>query len=310
MKKPLTGVPAQTRTRPFVKWRFAAFLAVFVLAALVASPGFLRPAKGAAPPRGPWADQYIFEQYPEMTLNNKQYKLTTEVDSSEIGEFVCSATAFGYDDDGIRREKGCSVSLIESLSNDYALAVKYEGHDGYFIFADKLYAPATLGDFINDTNLLYNLVFDQKGNRIEYLRLESGKSSITYKFPEADDITSAISELLLSNISATAASPENRLKYDYMCAFVYLDVIGNGIHGWAIYPDGYIVIKIPECSAGFYIGEEEAQAFIEYVQANGVKDRQVNKTVLIIAIAAFVIMAAVFIRSSAREARAKTADKP
>ena len=339
MKKSFGGIPA----RPIVKWGFAALLAVFVLAALVL--GGFPVAHAASDPFVLWKDKTVPEQYPEMMIDGKQYKYTLAVKidplkgpSEIIGESVGNATAFGYDEEGLRREKACSVYLIKSLSEDYALAVKYEKDkknedeenkdeenkdedneaEKYFIFVDKSYAPSTLGDFITDANLLQNLVFDQKSsNRIEYIRAESKKSTITYRFPKTDDITavtSKISDLLRSNASAKIAGPENREEHDYMRAFVSLDVIGNGLIDWVIYPDGYIIIKTPECSAGFYIGEDEAKAFIDYVQAHGVKDGSlsaVNKIVLVVAIIALVIFAAVFMVGNAREeARSKPAEEP
>ena len=241
-------------------------------------------ANALEPPYISWEERIVPNQFTETLhddteyhspgASNNPYVIPPKIDESEIGGLLCQATATGYDDYGTAHTIDCRVFSLNSISAAYAVAVEYEGYEGYFPFVNESYMPETLGVMIDDLGLHKNLV----RNRITYYRWPNylngdGPSSITYKMP--DD--SALWGLLLSNVSATGAKNEGdfprMVDHEFMVASVFLDVIGGGVRELHIYPGGTLFVSLPKHNTiRFSVGETTVKSFMEHVRTHGDTD--------------------------------------
>ena len=192
---------------------------------------------------------------------------TASINASETSELIGRTTSSGYD--GYEDKTytiNCEVYSLKSISDKCAVAVKYEGHDGYYPFRNPYYEPSTLGDLIIDLNLRDNLVF----NRIHYGYFEDDiYVSLVYSLPDY----SVIWDLLLSD---TALKNEGDMHdgvpfmgVPIMDISVDVNVIGYKNISLAGTADGYLQTNILDTGKTFFIGTDKVQVFIDYVKTNG-----------------------------------------
>jgi len=218
----------------------------------------------------PWDERPVTQQFGTITFNGFDYwtnPATASIYASETGELIGRTTSSGYD--GYEDKTytiNCDVYSLKSISEKCAVAVKYEGHDGYYPFRNPYYVPSTLGDLINDLNLRDNLVF---GKVYEEAPADNNFSMKAYTLPN----TSVIWELLLSD---TSLKNEGDMRDDVpfmfasiMSVSVDVNVIGYKNISLAVDADGYMQTNILDTGKTFFIGKDKVQAFIDYVKTNG-----------------------------------------
>jgi len=244
-------------------------------------------ANAATPAYIHWKDRSIPNQYVKIMFGGNgywssnyfgitnPYTQTKETDISEIGEFIRQTVAVaGYNDFeyDIRNTVNCKVYSLKSVSARYAVAVEYEGYDGYYMFINRYYTPETLGDMIDCLGLSRDTVINRDIFLVILYRYASCERegeplSIRYKIPDG----SAIWDLMLANTSAAGArykknSPHN---IDFMDAHIYTGN-SNGVLWISIYPDGSLIVLLPLANTMKFVGDEDTiRTFVEYVQVHG-----------------------------------------
>jgi len=228
----------------------------------------------------PWNEKTITQKFNLLTFNGFEYTVsivsygaeytTLEVDYSKVGMFLGNAMLRGYDvGDGDKEYmESCEVFAIKSVSKECAVAVKYEGHSGYYPFVNHYYFPQTLGNLIDDLNLRENLVFTTIHN--EYF--ENGVFTMATYSIDADSI---IWEMLLSDTSLPNQAENNQYNpmwfVSLMSVGVDIEVIGCRNVSIAVSENGYLQTNILGTAKSFFIGKDKVQAFVNYVLGNGSK---------------------------------------
>jgi hypothetical protein len=215
----------------------------------------------------PWDEMLINRQFSTITFNGHEYWTSYYpiiIDAALIGEQIDSTTLNGYD---IYEEKqytiNCEVYSVKTISDEWAVAVKYDGHDGYYPFRyiNYNYMPATLGDLIDDLNLRENLVFGPIYDN----------SSMVYTLPDP----SVIWDLLLADTSLkldTSIIDEGGVVLsgvELMGVSIDVEVLGHKNISLSVTADGYLQTNILDTGKAFFIGMDKVQAFIDYVKTNG-----------------------------------------
>jgi len=249
--------------------------------------------KAEQPPYINWEERTIPNQYIKILFNgndywtsnyfgvNNPYTQIREIDISKIGEFIYQTEAIaGYDYFEYDTEItiNCEIYSLKSISVNYAVAVKYDGYDGYFAFINQSYMPETLNDLINDLNLSKNS-FAHDTLRNDLFLVRDNILSVRYALPDY----SSLWELLLSNTTSKGSKYDK--DYPRSGGIIYssiLDDVINKISYLRINIDGSLIITFPlGDSVMFSINEDTIQTFMEYVRMHGEEyeeDKEVSET--------------------------------
>jgi hypothetical protein len=224
----------------------------------------------------PWDDMTITQKFRTVMFNGIEYTVSTvlfdpsgsefgtlEISPSEITGLIGVATSGGYGDHN-ENTINCEIYSLRSISSECAIAVKYEGHDGYYPFKNPYYLPETLGDLIDGLNLRENLVF----NRVHYDYFEDDTYNTyiasVYTLPDY----SVIWDLLLADTSAKNEA-EIMNTVSVMDISIDVKVIGYRNISLSVNDSGYLQTNILDTGKSFYIGEDTVRAFVDYVLSNG-----------------------------------------
>ena len=216
-----------------------------------------------------WEDMAIYEQFYDIELNGISYSARRViVPADRLGESLGTITAHGWDEyaelDGqdANRYINADIFAITKINPDCAVAVRYEGHDTVYACVNSRYRPETLGQFIEDLNLLEEISF---GMVYYEWRSPSGRRA-TIRFDDVDD--QIIKDHLLTELDAENVYDESRLHEmprKIMGASVNIPLLGYQNISLSVQEDGYIKTNILDTGKLFYIGEDKTQAFVDYV---------------------------------------------
>ncbi len=215
-----------------------------------------------------WEDMELYEQYYSLEFGGTQYFARGgEVPAERIGAELGDITAVGWDEyasaAGQDAERCIAAVLyeIEGISPECAAAVRYEGAETCYAAVNSYYRPGNLGQFIDDLDLRENAVFGSVW--YEYRKLSG--SYATVRFDNVDSVR--IWDLLLS-----APAAEN--EYDeparddpkkILGISVSVPLLGYENISISVMENGYIMTNILDTGKMFFVGEENTQAFVDYV---------------------------------------------
>lgn len=101
-----------------------------------------------------WNELSESDKYPYFMYNNTEYHMTNTYYSSDEVEFLFNDCIYGIDEyTNERHEKQVSVYTIKNTDESYAVAIRIDD-DLYRKYGNSGYAPKTLGDYLNGTDLL------------------------------------------------------------------------------------------------------------------------------------------------------------
>ncbi len=215
-----------------------------------------------------WGDMEIYEQYSEITVDGLTYQAGWgEVPSERLGTQLATVSARGWDEyadlAGQDANRYCDAAVYEmiGISSRCAVAVKYEGSDICYCAVNSFYRPGTLGQFIEDLDLQHTLTVNWAS--YEYHKPLSGPASILFENLDADRFW----DLLLSGVSAE--NEYDDLDFDLpdtiLDVCVSVPMLGYENISVSIREEGYIITNILSTGKMFYVGEENTQAFVDYV---------------------------------------------
>lgn len=208
-----------------------------------------------------WSDLEVQRKFQIITYNNTEYS-TTNINVLElidgdscVGNYLCATTSTGYSiyENGKEYTINCEIYALNNISTECAVAVKFEGYEGFYSYKNQMYYPETLGNLINDLNLRENLEM----NHIYY-------NGNYYTLPDM----SVVWELLLSD-TWVKNSGEANYGIEQIGLSVNVKVLGHMNISLSINEEGYLITNILDTGKSFYIGKDKVNEFIKYVQENG-----------------------------------------
>lgn len=193
-----------------------------------------------------WDERTLPTQFMEFDLNGIDYNTKDHIiEDSYIGGFLGAVTMEGQD---VYEERMYSINAevfgINSISSNCAVAVKFNGSDSYYVYTNRSYSPATLGELVdalklNDTISFGTLTPDDKTFVADY-----DKSIISVLLNEYRDCATLFDYAGYRRLFSVSASVE---------------MLGITNKSFAVTEDGYITTNIMERGYAFYIGEYKAR---------------------------------------------------
>lgn len=205
----------------------------------------------------PWNCKEVFEQFTFVEYNGGTYSIRSRntLSKDKVGKKLGTATMRGYD---IYEDKThtttCAIHEIKGIDSSRFIAIKYQGHEGYYVFNMRHYydPPATLGDLISALNLTETFPL----TTIYY-------NSKEYGLTEAD--SDALWNMILKHSDAETLETENIPSGKKKLTFVIVsEELGTDNLSWALYDNGYIVTNIESYGYRYYIGEDTVDEIVKY----------------------------------------------
>ena len=221
-----------------------------------------------------WEDLEIYSQYPQIIVNGLEYQAAWgEVSPSQLGGKFGNITAYGWDEyantAGEDAARHCSAAIyeIQNISTQWAVAVQYEGTGTYYAAINNSYRPDTLGEFIEDTDLKNTLTVSWASYK--YHKPVSGDTEVRFENIDVHKVF----DLLLSNTEAVNeySDLDNEQPEKLLDICVSVPLLGYENISLSVREDGYIITNILSTGKKFFVGEENTQAFVDYVlrECNG-----------------------------------------
>ena len=207
-----------------------------------------------------WEEIPIYERYSSFSLGKgkRYFNGGKEISSEYLGEKLCTLDFSGTDLKlNIERETTGEIYLIDGIADECALAVRYEGTEGYYISINNDYKTESIGDMINDLNLTETLNF---GKVYDY------NNNVSY---EVDD--EVIWDILLGDTSI-----ENYNLYDYEYEHneppiqieIEIPLLKIESKDFGITDYGFLRTDLLGIDARFFIGFDAYDEFVEYISEN------------------------------------------
>lgn len=218
-----------------------------------------------------WEELKIYQQYPTVSWNDTEYRgRNGEIPKEQLGAELAAITARGMDEydliAGQDANRYCNATIYEiaGISTECAVAVLYEGCATYYAAVNSSYRPETLGQFILDLNLQETLTFGQAN--YSYRKKLSGTYATVY-FENIDG--AKIWDMLLASPAAENVYSDWLLKEEQPKKLLGLSVnvpmLGYENISISVLEKGYLMTNILDTGKLFYIGEENTEAFVDYV---------------------------------------------
>ena len=211
---------------------------------------------------------------PQIIVNGLEYQAAWgEVSPSQLGGKFGNITAYGWDEyantAGEDAARHCSAAIyeIQNISTQCAVAVQYEGTGTYYAAINNSYRPDTLGEFIEDTDLKNTLTVSWASYK--YHKPVSGDTEVRFENIDVHKVF----DLLLSNTEAVNeySDLDNEQPEKLLDICVSVPLLGYENISLSVREDGYIITNILSTGKKFFVGEENTQAFVDYVlrECNG-----------------------------------------
>ena len=206
-----------------------------------------------------WNQLGISEQYPEVSLGGEMFiSRVHKISIEQIGTLLSTVEMVQTDEKKRKHKINAELYEIKKISTRCAIAVHYEGYDGFYVFVNPSYQPNTLGDLIEDLNLKETMTF---GN-VYYSGLRDGDYvQIEYLLENLPEI---VWDMLLST-PEMPLSQDREYGEEWLAISINLSDFGYENIALSITKDGYLQTNLLETGKIFYIGEEKAEAFAKYI---------------------------------------------
>ena len=216
-----------------------------------------------------WAEKALYSKYPEFELGGTKYTTgAVWIDADKLGNAIGGTNAYGYDIyEDKSYEMGITVYEINGIDKNAAVAVSYNGFNGqYAVYYDVWYKPATLGEFMNALDLYENLTF----GTIYYTTFEyESYMTVEYKISSSEVIFDLLKDNeAVANVAESVSDYDMSFYENAMSMSVNVDILGIHNVSLSVSENGYIQTNILGTRKLFYIGEDKAEEFFNYVKTN------------------------------------------
>ncbi|MBQ9080757.1 MAG: hypothetical protein IJY27_06770 [Clostridia bacterium] len=210
----------------------------------------------------PWYCRAVNDQYSHMKYNGAEYNsrnYTGETLSDEyVGKKLGRSTAMGYDmyENDKLHTLGCAVYEISGVDPERLVAVKYDGHDGYYVFLKRARGDyGTLGELIEALNLT---------ETVALTRVYIGDESTQYALSTED---SAVLWEIFNSCSDALIWPEySGVNYGTVVSFsVTSEALGGNGLSWRVNSAGFLITNIESYVYYFNVGKDAVSKIEQYV---------------------------------------------
>ena len=194
-----------------------------------------------------WNEKTLPTQFMEFDLNGIYYNTKNHIiEGYHIGGILGTVTMEGQDvyEDKIH-SINAEVFSINGISTNCAVAVKFNGYNSYYVYTNRCYSPATLGELVDALDLNNTISFGT-------LSLEDDRTYVT-------DYDRAIIAELLNEYRDCEIRFDSNYHRKLFSVSTNVDMLGISNKSLAVTEDGYIKTNIMEWAYTFYIGEDKAK---------------------------------------------------
>jgi len=193
-----------------------------------------------------WNERTLPTQFMEFELNGIGYNTKDHIiEGSYIGGFLGTVTMEGQD---IYEDKIHSINAevfsICDISTECAVAVKFNGYDNYYVYINREYSPATLGELVDSLKLNDTISFGALTPDDRTLVTDYDRAVLTELLDEYRDCATLFDYTGHRKLFSVSAN---------------VDMLGISNKSLAVTEDGYITTNIMEWGYAFYIGEDKAK---------------------------------------------------
>lgn len=205
-----------------------------------------------------WDERTIQTQFRELNLNGIIYSTKDHsIESYHIGNILGAVTMQG---DDIYEDKLHSINAevfsISDISSNCAVAVKFNGHDKYYVYTNRDYFPSTLGELVESLKLNDTISFGQLTPDDRTLVSDYDRSILTELLNEYRDCS-------------TLFDYDGHIKL--FSTSTNVDMLGISNKSFAVTKDGYITTNIMEQGYSYYIGEDKAKEIADRLGINNIE---------------------------------------
>lgn len=212
-----------------------------------------------------WEEKDAPRRWTAFQRDGREYSVTgTPVDPALAEDPLWDVTLLGYDAYAEQtHEFAATAKKIRNVNPDAAVAVELEDGNTY-VYYDPWYEPATLGDFLRDLNLREYIRF---GEAYEDVRRVDG--SWTRRVYADDTVGDSLIRERLLNAETLENQGWNAFSGVQLWS-VRVDVPALGIQNLGLWltADGMLVTNVLGSAKCFYIGTEQAEAFMRLYREN------------------------------------------
>ncbi len=209
----------------------------------------------------PWSGTSIIDVFPTFRWNTPTslYQVKkVPVNRSDLSSPITDITVSGHDDN-TDHTITAHLAYVNGIHMSAAVAIRYGSDSTYYPATNKGYWPTTLGKLVNDLWLAKYL----EVGTIHYAYADEENN--VHEAEYTGLTTETLCELLLSNASLPNIYEESMTFSDTINVSISLPVLDEyGI--LTVSKDGYLYTDLLSSGKAFYIGEETASAFWDYVQ--------------------------------------------
>ena len=205
-----------------------------------------------------WNERTLPTQFMEFDLNGIGYNTKDHIiEGNYIGGFLGAVTMGGQDvyEDKIHNINA-EVFCVKDISSECAVAVKFNGYDNYYVYINREYSPATLGELVDALKLNDTISFGALTPDSRTFVTDYDKSLISGLLNEYRDCSTQFDDISHRRLFSVSAS---------------VDMLGINNKSFAITEDGYITTNIMERGYAFYIGTDKAQEIADRIGIDSIK---------------------------------------
>lgn len=213
-----------------------------------------------------WKKLDINQKYRYILFDNIKYQSTdNEIEPSLLGEKLTDALAKGTDYYNNKTyTKKAEIFSIKTFDKNCVVAVKFEKENRYFIYINCNCKFKTLDEIINKLNLEENIVISKSVYHLD----DSDYSAIKYKpFEKTIIFKKLLGDKSLSVVKEKHTySTENFVVY-FSIEHIY-PIYSISDCCFIIEPTGFLTVRVLNNDYHFFIGEEKAADFTDYIFQN------------------------------------------
>lgn len=219
-------------------------------------------------PTEKWKAKNPAEIFGFVNWNKKEYVWKKTTVSKEQLESKLGETTITVEEtllNKINYKKKITVYKIKDLREDAVIAVKFKNDAQYYVYINKKYRPATLGELMEDLNLKDTAVLGDIWYTVTKRKVGVGGECTTYYFEVEGE---KIWELLLQNATVPNEKEDNLWHKEGIDIPFDLPLFGYEGVDITLHKDGYLTTRVFEKKQSFNIGKEAVENFMNDVFQN------------------------------------------
>ncbi len=231
----------------------------------------------------PWEKLHITLKFEKINHNNTIYISTghyTLNKSSYIETQSYSiATLTAYDDNMNEHKENVKIYRIKNLSENIAVAVKFASDNHFYVYANSIYSPDTLGELLSESDFENNITL-QNAQMWENRNTKNEEHIATVKTADKKLIMNVL--FVDKNLKPVSAVKPDKRQVEIYMRSEKANLSGN----ITVYDNGYFSVNFFQMftdpyssfngsNVSFYVGKENTDKIFEYVD----KEKSMGSTI-------------------------------